>query len=41
MSSSAHANNKARIMLVTRKDFIQEIDGTKVYPEKCIQPILL
>ena len=34
MSSSAHANNKTRNILVLSKDFIQAIDGTTIYAEK-------
>ena len=34
MSSSAHANNKTRSILVFGKDFIQGIDGTITYAEK-------
>ena len=34
MSSSVHANNKTRSILVLGKDFIQEIDGTNIYAEK-------
>ena len=34
MSSSAHANNKTRNILVLSKDFIQRIDGTTIYAEK-------
>ena len=34
MSSSAHANNKTRSILVLGKDFIQGIDGTTIYAEK-------
>ena len=34
MSSSAHANNKTRSILVLGKDFIQRIDGTTIYAEK-------
>ena len=34
MSSSVHANNKTRSMLVLSKDLIQGIDGTRIYPEK-------
>ena len=40
MSSSVHANNKEKNMLVLGKDFIQEIDNTTIYAEKCIQLIL-
>ena len=41
MSSSAHANDKTRSSLVLGKDIIQEIGGTTIYAEKCIQLILL
>ena len=41
MSSSAHANNKTRSILVLGKDLIQGIDNTTIYAEKCIQLILL
>ena len=34
MSSSLHANNKTRSILVLGKDFIQGIDGTTIYAEK-------
>ena len=34
MSSSTHANNKRRSILVLGKDFIQGIDSTKNYAEK-------
>ena len=34
MSSSSHANYKTRSILVLRKDFIEGIDGTKIYAEK-------
>ena len=34
MSSSAHANNKTRSILVLGKDFVQGIDGTTIYAEK-------
>ena len=34
MSSSTHANNKTRNILVFGKDFIQGIDGTIIYAEK-------
>ena len=34
MSGSSHANNKARIILVLGKEFIQGIDGTTIYAEK-------
>ena len=34
MSSSIHANNKTKSILVLVKDFIQGIDGTTVYAEK-------
>ena len=34
MSSSVHANNSTRNILVLGKKFIQRIDNTKIYPEK-------
>ena len=34
MSSSTHANNKARNDLVLGRDFIQGIDDTTIYEEK-------
>ena len=34
MSSSAHANNNTRSILVLGKDFIQGIDGTTIHTEK-------
>ena len=34
MSSSTHANNKTRNILVLGKGFIQGIDGTTIYAEK-------
>ena len=34
MSSSTHANNKTRNILVLGKNFIQGINGTTVYAEK-------
>ena len=34
MSSSVHANNKTRSILVLGKDFIQGIDNTTIYAEK-------
>ena len=34
MSSSVHANNKTRSILVLGKDFIQGIDSTTIYAEK-------
>ena len=34
LSSSAHANNKIRSILVLGKDFIKGIDGTTIYAEK-------
>ena len=34
MSSSVHANNKTRNILVLGKDFIQGIDNTKIYAER-------
>ena len=34
MSSSVHANNKTKNILVLAKDVIQGLDNTKVYAEK-------
>ena len=34
MSSSVHANNKTRNILVPGKDFIHGIDNTAIYTEK-------
>ena len=34
LSSSTHANNKTRSILVLGKDVIQGIDGTAIYAEK-------
>ena len=34
MSSSTHANNKRRSILLLGKDFIKGIDGTTIYAEK-------
>ena len=34
MSSSAHANNKTRNILVLGKDFMEGIDGATIYAEK-------
>ena len=34
MSSSVHANNKTKNILVLGKDVIQGLDNTKVYAEK-------
>ena len=36
MSSSVHANNKTRNILVLAKDFIQGIDNTTIYSINCI-----
>ena len=41
MSSSTHTNNKTRNILVLGRDFIQGIDGTTIYAEKCIEMILV
>ena len=41
MSSSVHANNKTKNILVFGKDFVQGLDNTKIYAEKCIQSIFL
>ena len=35
MSSSSHANNKKIYILVLGKDFVQGINGTTIYAEKC------
>ena len=34
MSSSVHANNKTRNILVLGKDFVQGLDNTTIYAEK-------
>ena len=34
MSSSVHANNKTKNILVLRKDFVQGLDNTRTYAEK-------
>ena len=34
MSSSVHANNKTKNILVLGKDFIQGLDNTTIYAEK-------
>ena len=34
MSSSVHANNKTKNILVLGKDFVQGIDNTTIYAEK-------
>ena len=34
MSSSVHANNKTRNILVLGKDFVQGLDSTTIYAEK-------
>ena len=34
MSSSVHANNKTKNILVLAKDFIQGLDNTTIYAEK-------
>ena len=34
MSSSVHANNRTKIILVLAKDFIQRLDNTTIYAEK-------
>ena len=41
LSSSAHSNNSNNHILVLGKDFIQGINGTKIYAEKMYQIILL
>ena len=38
LSSSTHANNKTRSILVLCKDFLQGIDGTTIYAEKMHSP---
>ena len=40
LSSSAHSNNRANSILVLGKNFIQGVNGTTIYAEKCILPIL-
>ena len=34
MSSSVHANNKTRNILVLGKDFVQGLDSTTIFAEK-------
>ena len=34
MSTSGHANNRTKDILVLEKDFIQGLDNTTIYPEK-------
>ena len=34
MSSSVHANNKTKNILVLGKDFVQELENTTIYAEK-------
>ena len=41
VSNSAHANNKARSILVLGKDFIQGIDNITITQKKCFQKIFL
>ena len=41
MSSSVHAYNKTRSILVLGEEFTQIIDNTTLYAEKCIQLILV
>ena len=36
MSFSKHANNKANNIYVMGKDYIQKINDTKIYANKCI-----
>ena len=36
MSFSKHANNNANNIYVMGKDYIQKINDTKIYAEKCI-----
>ena len=40
MNSSVHANNKKNNILVLCKAFVQGINGTTIYAEKCIRLIL-
>ena len=41
MTNSKHANNKTKDILVLGRGFIQKIDDTAIYAEKCIHLILL
>ena len=41
LTSSVRANNRANNILVLGKEFIQEIHGTIICAEKCIQLIVL
>ena len=41
IGQKVHANNRAKSILVLGKDFIQGIDDTKIYAEKCIQLVLV
>ena len=41
MTNSKHVNNKTRKILLLGQDFMQEIDDTTIYAEKCIHLILL
>ena len=41
MSSSVHANNKTRSILVLGEGFTQGLDDTKLDAKKCIQSILV
>ena len=41
MSRSAHASNKTQNILVLGKAFIQQINNTIIYAEKCIHLILV
>ena len=36
MSFSKHANNKAKNIYVMGKDYVQKINDTTIYAEKCI-----
>ena len=40
MTNSKHANNKTKDVLVLGREFIQKIDDTTIYAEKCIRLIL-
>ena len=41
MSSSVHANNRAKNILVLGEGFTQGLDDTTIMPKNCIQSILL
>ena len=36
MSFSKHANNKANNIYIMGKDYVQKINNTTIYAEKCI-----